>query len=118
MVRSCAVRFVATVSSPEESRDDSSISLFTPAKTNCSDIQTKHHVVRYHTYTCSQYLRKNYGSMRGVFQVLSTIAVMALAAAVDAYPGYAHNEFYPISAPSHEQEHYVSCLAIHVSQIL
>jgi hypothetical protein len=56
--------------------------------------------------------------MRGVFQVLSIIAGMTLAAAVDAYPGYAHNEFYPISAPSHEQEHYVSCLSLNVSQNL
>jgi len=53
-----------------------------------------------------------------VFQVQSIIAVMTLAAAVDAYPGYAHNEFYPVSAPSHEQEHYVSVLPIHVSQNL
>ena len=56
--------------------------------------------------------------MRGVFQVLATIAAMALAAAVDAYPGYAHNELYPISAPSYEHEHYVSCLSLHVSQTL
>jgi hypothetical protein len=56
--------------------------------------------------------------MRGVFQVQSIIAVMTLAAAVDAYPGYAHNEFYSVSAPSHEQEYYVSALPIHVSQNL
>jgi hypothetical protein len=56
--------------------------------------------------------------MRGVLQVLSIIAVMTLATAVDAYPGYAHNEFYPVSAPSHEQEHYVSVLSLYVSQNL
>jgi len=63
-------------------------------------------------------MRNNYGNMRVVFQVLSIIAVMMLAAAVDAYPGYAHNDFYPVPAPSHEQEHYVSVLSLHVRQNL
>ncbi|XP_023717724.1 cuticle protein 19-like [Cryptotermes secundus] len=39
------------------------------------------------------------------FQVLSVVAVTALAAAVTAYPGYAHHGFYP-SALAHGHEDY------------
>lgn len=44
--------------------------------------------------------------MVNMFQVLSVVAVTALAAAVTAYPGYAHHGFYPLSALSHGHEDY------------
>jgi hypothetical protein len=53
-------------------------------------------------------LEKGYFRTVNVFQVLTVVAVIALAAAVNAYPGYAHHGFYPISAPSHGHEYHVS----------
>jgi hypothetical protein len=51
--------------------------------------------------------------MATVFQVLSAVAVIALAAVVNAYPGYAHQGLYPISAPFHVHEYHVSILKLY-----
>ncbi|XP_069705090.1 cuticle protein 19-like [Periplaneta americana] len=40
------------------------------------------------------------------FQVISAIVVLALAAVVNAYPGYVHHGYHHLAAPSHEHEHY------------
>jgi hypothetical protein len=58
----------------------------------------------------SAVLGQEYFRMVNVFQALSVVTVTVLAAAVNAYPGYSHHGFYPLSAPSHGHEYHVSNL--------